>query len=617
MLHKRDIICISSIDWDFVWQGHQEIMDTFVREGNRVLFIENTGVRVPKLSDMPRIRKRLTNWIKSIKGIRQEKENLFIYSPVIFPFPFSKIAAFLNRLIMLPFLKTWMRTIDFTNPIIWTFLPTRVSIDLIKNIDHDMCVYYCIADFDELVNNKKALRKHEKVLLENVDLVFAQGTVLRDRCKKYNENVRIFPFGVKGGLFNRTVNRRSTSLVPEDIKHMKNKRIGYVGGIHKHIDYELIENMAMNQPDWDLILIGPDQVGYGNAEKPENIRMLGMKKFEELPGYIEHLDLCIIPYALNDYTSTVYPTKLNEYLLIGKPVVSTALPEVKEFNRIHNGVVNVASSREEFLDLSRKAINHKDSREDIERRKNAALGNTWEKRIEQMSRSIEEKIAEKNTSRNKGWKENLLRIYRAGKRRSIAITLSLILAYLIVFYSPLVWFLASPLKISDMPVKSDCIVVFGGGVGETGSPGKSTIERARFGAELYKDGYAKKIIFSSGYTYKENDAENMKIIAASMGVPAKDIILEKKANSAYENVKFSGQILNERYYNNIIVVSSPYNMRRVSMVYDRIGGNIKRVYVPVPAPHFYYRDKKVRIGQIRAILHEYLGIIYYMFKGYI
>ena len=73
MLRGHDIVCISSIDWDFIWQGHQEIMATLASQGNRVLFIENTGVRPPTLRDMPRVRARLRNWRRGFKGFRQER----------------------------------------------------------------------------------------------------------------------------------------------------------------------------------------------------------------------------------------------------------------------------------------------------------------------------------------------------------------------------------------------------------------------------------------------------------------------------------------------------------------------------------------------------------------
>ena len=76
MLKNQNIICISSIDWDFSWQGHQEIMSTLARNGNRVLFIENTGIRTPNIKDFSRIKERILNWYKGTKGFRKQQENL-------------------------------------------------------------------------------------------------------------------------------------------------------------------------------------------------------------------------------------------------------------------------------------------------------------------------------------------------------------------------------------------------------------------------------------------------------------------------------------------------------------------------------------------------------------
>jgi len=191
------------------------------------------------------------------------------------------------------------------------------------------------------------------------------------------------------------------------------------------------------------------------------------------------------------------------------------------------------------------------------------------------------------------------------------------LLYLILFKTPFIWFLARPLKISDEPQHADAIVVFGGGVGETGSPGKSTIERARYAAGLYQEGYADNIVFSSGYTYIYNDAENMKLLAISMGVPATDITLEQKANSTYENVVFSRDILERNKWNSILLVSSPYNMRRACLVFNKWCDDLKVFYTPVQESWFYDRSYGVRLEQIRAIMHEYFGILYYWFKRYI
>lgn len=93
---RPGVICVSSIDWDFVWQGHQEIMSRFAARGQKVLFIENTGVRTPRLSDGPRLWRRLKNWRKGWSGIREEAPNLFVFSPLVLPFPNSPLAVWCN-----------------------------------------------------------------------------------------------------------------------------------------------------------------------------------------------------------------------------------------------------------------------------------------------------------------------------------------------------------------------------------------------------------------------------------------------------------------------------------------------------------------------------------------
>ena len=101
VLRGHDVVCISSIDWDFIWQGHQQIMSALAAHGNRVLFIENTGVRPPRFADFQRVRHRLARWWNSTKGFREEAPNLFVYSPLIVPLPYSRLARVINRWLLL------------------------------------------------------------------------------------------------------------------------------------------------------------------------------------------------------------------------------------------------------------------------------------------------------------------------------------------------------------------------------------------------------------------------------------------------------------------------------------------------------------------------------------
>jgi hypothetical protein len=141
MVRGADLLCISSIDWDFIWQGHQEIMTTLAEQGNRVLFVENTGVRAPRLQDLPRLTHRLRNWLKGTKGFRQIQDNLVVYSPLILPFPYFRIARWINRGLLFRALQRWMHATGFRRPILWTFLPTPIVHDLIRS--EERCYVLC------------------------------------------------------------------------------------------------------------------------------------------------------------------------------------------------------------------------------------------------------------------------------------------------------------------------------------------------------------------------------------------------------------------------------------------------------------------------------------------
>ena len=609
MIKNENIVCISSIDWDFVWQGHQEIMATFARNGNRVLFIENTGVRSPGLRDAGRLKHRIVNWLKGVKGIRKEMENLYVYSPLVLPFPYSRIARWINKRLMLPVIEKWMRVMGFNSPIVWTFLPTGTALELVNGLNSKLVIYYCIADFTEIVRHPRRIDRTEKELLGKTDLVFAQGTEIKERCSKCKD-VHIFPFGVNTDVFGKLDKR----YIPHDLKNLRKPVFGYIGGIHKHIDLALLKNIAERNPDSSVVLVGPVQTDVSILKKTKNIFFAGKRRHADLPYYVAEFDVCLIPYLKNDYTATVYPTKLNEYFAMGKPVVSIDLTEIKRFNDRHKDVIYTADDSRSFNDAIHAALKE-DSEETRERRRAIAKENSWENRIEEMSSLIEGKIGEKELMRESEWKERLVSFYKIARRKILRFGAISLLLYLLLFNTPFVWFLASPLKVLEVPQKADVIVVFGGGVGETGSPGKSTIERARYASELYHKGYADKIIFSSGYTYTHNDAENMKMVAISMGIPLRDIILEQEANSTYENVLFSKKIMDRYGWNAILLISSPYHMRRAQLVFDKWDNERNIIFTPVEKSQFYDRQYGVNMEQIKAIIHEYLGMAYYWFKG--
>lgn len=605
MRESRDILCFSSIDWDFNWQGHQEIMVALARQGNRVLFVENTGVRPPTLRDLPRLRQRVRNWWRGTKGFRQERQNLFVYSPLILPFPYSRLACWLNRALLLRALRRWMQATGFHRPIIWTFLPTRLVVDLIDQLDPKLVAYYCIADFAQLSPRSKKISKTERMLLDRSDVVFVQGEDLRQRCAPH-PNIHIFPFGVNMQTFSRHV------IVAPELQSLKGPIIGYVGGVHRHVDLDLIERTAL-EVGGTVVLVGPVQADGGRLKELDNVVFAGQQPHDRIPEFIRGFDVGIVPYRITEYTRTVYPTKLNEYLAMGIPVVATDLPEIRRFNAEYGEVVLVARDAKAFVGAVREAI-EKTSPAEAERRIEVARQNDWDARIARMSELIEEALAARRATRGR-WEEPLRRLYRTARRRIVRSVGGVVVAYLLLFYTPLVWFLAEPLRVVDQPRPADAIVVFAGGVGESGKAGGGYQERVKQAVDLYLAGHASWVIFSSGYTFVFREAEVMRELAVAHGVPASAIVLETKAANTYENVAFVHEILAKQGGQQILLVSSPYHMRRALLTWRKVAPEITVISTPVPKSQFYQRGWGASLEQIRGILHEYVAIVAYWWWG--
>ena len=623
MLKNRNILCFSSIDWDFLWQQHQEIMSTYAAHGNTVLFIENTGVRSPRLSDLSRILHRLKNWRRSLWGFRKERENLFIYSPLILPFPYSRVAQWINRWIMVTSLKWWMRSAKFSSPIIWTFLPTRIVLDIADAIDHQLLVYYATDNFAATSKGAGRIRRIEPEVIRASDLVFVNSQNRMAYCRQFSEAVVEIPMGVSAEVFEEA--KRTTLERPDDLKGLPRPIIGYVGGIRQSIDQPLVGRLAQELPDCTLAFVGPAiQTDHGRLKSYANVRFLGIKDHREMPRYIHAFDCCIIPYVKDEYTDCVSAAKLHEYLIMGKPVVATNLAEIERYAKmIPQRMIYVAGNHRQFVDHVREALTERG--EHAEERIALARERAWSPIIETMSMRIEETLRRRATA-SVAWQEQLIAGYRRVTRRVLATVAVVAGCYLLAFYSPLVWWIAAPLKMAQTPLASDAIVVFAGGVGESGKAGQGYAERVGWAVELYQRGFADRLVFSSGYTYHFREPEIMSGLAVSLGVPGEHILLEDQATNTFQNVAYVNDLLDRQGWDEVLLVSSPYHMRRASLVWNHVAPEKRITYVPIPLSRFYAHGREAWGGptwrqasleQIRGIAHEYLGIVYYWLKGYI
>jgi uncharacterized SAM-binding protein YcdF (DUF218 family)/glycosyltransferase involved in cell wall biosynthesis len=613
MFRRHDILCISSIDWDFIWQGHQEIMSTLAAEGHRVLFIENTGVRAPKMQDLPRLRKRIGNWWRGTKGFRQERPNVFVYSPLVLPLPYSRVARWINRFVLLRALRRWMRATGFYRPIVWTFLPTPLALDLIQALDPRLTVYYCIDDLASSSPGAKRLAPSEERLFKEANLVFVTSEKLRQRAARFGERVHLFPFGVSFERFEQV--RNGSDPVPPELAALRRPIVGYVGGLHQWVDQELLVEAAVRMPDVTFAMVGPAQTDVSALARCPNVTLLGQQPHADVPRYVKGFDVGIVPYRLSEYTANVYPTKLNEYLVMGKPVVATDLPEIRRFNAEHGDVVAVAGDADGFIAAIRGALNSS-SDVDIARRIEIAESNSWQSRIAEMGRVIEDAL-DRTAASELRWDAALRRVYRRARSHAAKVIIGVVAVYLLVFQTNLLWWLAEPLKVVQPPAAADAIVVFAGGVGESGRAGGGQQERLRQAIDLYKEGYAHTLILSSGFVYSFREAEVMRALAIDQGIPGTQIILEQHATNTHENVTFVHQILQEHGWRRVLLVSSPYHMRRALLVWRREAPEVLVTATPPERTQFYEHTRGASLEQVRGILQEYVAIAGYRRRGWL
>ena len=384
MVTGRDIVLISSIDWEPLWQGHQELATRLAGAGNRVFFIENTGVRSPRPSDASRVLARVGAWARAARagGVRQLAPRLYISSPLVLP-PFgSRLRRAVNGRVLLPRVRRALDRMDVRDPVVLTYLPTDSAVVLCELLrtPRSVVVYYCVADFAELTPSVADLRESERRMVAASDLVLANSQELGDRLRGQAE-VHVFPQGVSLDAFPRDA-RPAPGLPREPV-------IGYVGGLHRHVDLDLVAQMARQRPEWSWVFVGPRQHPSEELERLPNVHLIGPRSHRELASYIAGFDACIVPYVLNGSTQTVVPTKVGEYLAMGKPVISTDLPAVRGLAADADVLTIAESAAEPFANAVAAALSDPPSADAVARRRRAAEVSDWSSRLEMLSELIE------------------------------------------------------------------------------------------------------------------------------------------------------------------------------------------------------------------------------------
>ncbi len=332
------LICFSHLRWDFVFQRPQHLMTRFARTRTVVYWEEP----LPCTFDE-----------QAVLDVRTcPKSGVLIATPHL---P-TDISAETRLATLQTLLNDFLAAREIEDPIRWYYSP--MFLDISRHVEASCVIYDCM---DELSNFKFAppeLRVLEQELLAEADVVFTGGYSLYEAKRGRHPNIHPFPSSVDRAHFAQARTLAGDDE-PEDQAGLPHPRLGFYGVVDERMDLELLAGIADARPDWTLAIVGP-VVKIDPADLPHrrNIRYLGAKNYAELPRYLAGWDVALMPFAINESTRFISPTKTPEYLAGGKPVVSTPITDVVrhygdlEGVRIADGVRAFVAECETALRLS-------------------------------------------------------------------------------------------------------------------------------------------------------------------------------------------------------------------------------------------------------------------------
>jgi glycosyltransferase involved in cell wall biosynthesis len=372
------IIVHCHLCWDWVWQRPQQFLSRLSAR-HKILFVETIGPD-PQLSS-PTARFWSAANFPNITILRLQ-----------FPAWRWPDGAFVDRerrRLVKEFLAQ-PGADQFENAVQWFYDPMAVP-SFLGRMNEIGTVYDCMDELSKFRGAPPPLRARERRLLAEAEVVFAGGRKLWESKKLLNENCHFYGCGVDVGHFGKA--RESATEIPRDVALLRKPVLGYFGVIDERMDYDLLVKLAEANPDWSIAMVGPTLKVDKIPQRP-NLHWLGQKNYADLPAYCKAFDVCLMPFALNEATEYINPTKALEYMATGKPIVSSAVADVVTN---FGSVVKIARSHEQFISLCRQAIENPDA-EAIAAGLKQAENNSWDSIVAQLENHIANALARKQTN---------------------------------------------------------------------------------------------------------------------------------------------------------------------------------------------------------------------------
>uniref|UniRef100_UPI0022EAFB41 glycosyltransferase family 1 protein n=1 Tax=Falsiroseomonas oryzae TaxID=2766473 RepID=UPI0022EAFB41 len=316
------LLVLSHLRWDFVFQRPQHLM-TRAAASYEVVFLEEPVVEdgaVPRLD-------------------RFERGGVLVLRPVLPPGLSDEVSVAAQRAL----LETVLEPRAARPLVLWFYSPMFFA--LAGQIPAQAVVYDCMDELSAFRGAPAGMIEMERRLLARSDLVFTGGRSLYEAKRGRHPSVHCFPSSIDARHFGQA---RSDLPEPESLRGVTRPRLGFFGVVDERMDLELVAELAALRPDWALCMIGPvAKIDVASLPQAPNLHWLGARDYRELPSYLAHWDIGVMPFALNESTRFISPTKTPEFLAAGLPVVSTAVTDVvRDYGEA--GLVEIAQDAREM-----------------------------------------------------------------------------------------------------------------------------------------------------------------------------------------------------------------------------------------------------------------------------
>ena len=362
------IVVHSHLAWDWVWQRPQQFLSRLSKD-HHVLFIEGpTPADVPaaqlsvrEVPDYPNIvvlqmRMPASRWSDSA-WVDQERRRCIQ----------SFLSGPLGRL--------------FASPVQWFYDPMAVTA-FAGHLNERAIVYDCMDELSLFRGAPPELVRRERELLAVADVVFAGGPKIWKAKRQANANCFCFGCGVDVDHFARA--REDRLALPPEMTDLPGPVYGYFGVIDERIDYDLLATLA-EAHSGTIVMVGPStKVDPATFPQGSNLRWLGGRDYADLPAYARGFDVCLMPFALNEATEFINPTKALEYMATGRPIVSTAVEDV--ILQLSD-VIKIARTHEQFITMCRRAADCPNPL-GLRRGLRLAARNSWDSIVQQLDAHV-------------------------------------------------------------------------------------------------------------------------------------------------------------------------------------------------------------------------------------